>query len=57
LLRSKDAASPFVEFTQGKFHPVIAEADALNNDKVRRIIACSGKVYYELLAARRGQED
>ncbi|MFZ2301671.1 MAG: 2-oxoglutarate dehydrogenase E1 component, partial [Gallionella sp.] len=42
LLRSKDAASPLAEFTGGKFQPVIAEADALDNKKVRRIIACSG---------------
>jgi 2-oxoglutarate dehydrogenase E1 component len=55
LLRSKDAASPLAEFTQGKFQPVIAEADALDASKVRRIIACSGKVYYELLAARRAK--
>ncbi|MDO8705664.1 MAG: 2-oxoglutarate dehydrogenase E1 component [Sulfuricaulis sp.] len=55
LLRSKDAASPLAEFTGGKFQPVIAEADALDNKKVRRIIACSGKVYYELLAARRAK--
>jgi 2-oxoglutarate dehydrogenase E1 component len=55
LLRSKDAASPLGEFTQGKFQPVIAEVDALDNGKVRRIIACSGKVYYELLAARRAK--
>ncbi|HYR05512.1 MAG TPA: 2-oxoglutarate dehydrogenase E1 component, partial [Gallionella sp.] len=53
LLRSKDAASPITELTQGTFWPVIPEVDALDNNKVRRIIACSGKVYYELLAARR----
>ncbi|MBI3903329.1 MAG: 2-oxoglutarate dehydrogenase E1 component [Nitrosomonadales bacterium] len=56
LLRSKDAASKLDEFTQGKFYPVIAEADEMDNAKVRRIIACSGKVYYELLAARRAKE-
>jgi 2-oxoglutarate dehydrogenase E1 component len=55
LLRSKDAASPLTEFTQGKFQPVIPEVDTLDADKVRRIIACSGKVYYELLAARRAR--
>ncbi|MDD5385452.1 MAG: 2-oxoglutarate dehydrogenase E1 component [Gallionella sp.] len=55
LLRSKDAASPLAEFTGGKFQPVIAEADALDNKKVRRIIACSGKVYYDLLATRRAK--
>jgi 2-oxoglutarate dehydrogenase E1 component len=55
LLRSKDAASPLSELTQGKFWPVIAEADTLDSKKVRRIIACSGKVYYDLLAARRAK--
>ena len=55
LLRSKDAASPIAELTQGKFQPVIAEKEALAATKVRRIIACSGKVYYELLAARRAK--
>ena len=53
LLRSKDAASPLAELTKGRFQPVIAEIDTLKATKVRRIIACSGKVYYELLAARR----
>ena len=56
LLRSKDAASPLAEFTQGKFQPVIPETDALDKDKVRRIIACCGKVYYELLALRRKRD-
>jgi len=55
LLRSKEAASPLAELAQGKFRPVIGEVDALDNGKVRRIIACSGKVYYELLAARRAK--
>ena len=55
LLRSKDAASPLEELTQGGFQPVISEVDTLDNVKVRRIIACSGKVYYELLAARRAK--
>ena len=53
MLRSKDAASPIIELTQGSFQPVIGETDPLDNGRVRRIIACSGKIYYELLAARR----
>ncbi|HZW24944.1 MAG TPA: 2-oxoglutarate dehydrogenase E1 component [Gallionella sp.] len=53
LLRSKDASSPLDELAQGGFKPVIAEVDALDAGKVRRIIACSGKVYYDLLKARR----
>jgi len=55
LLRSKDAASPLVEFSQGNFQPVISEVDTLMPNEVRRIIACSGKIYYELLAARRAK--
>ncbi len=56
LLRSKDAASPLSDFTQGGFSAVIPEVDALDHNKVRRIIACSGKIYYELLNARRSKE-
>jgi len=47
LLRSKDAASPLALLAEGSFQPVIAEVDALEAGKVRRIIACSGKVYYD----------
>jgi len=53
MLRNKDAASPLSEFTQGSFRAVIPEGDALDAGKVRRLIACSGKIYYELLNARR----
>jgi 2-oxoglutarate dehydrogenase E1 component len=55
LLRSKDAASPLEDFTAGNFQPVIAETEALDKSKVRRIIACSGKIYYDLVAARRAR--
>ncbi len=53
LLRSKDAASPMSDFTKGYFQAIIPEVDALEASKVRRIIACSGKVYFDLLKARR----
>ena len=53
LLRSKDAASLLDDLAQGGFQPVIGEVDALDADNVRRIVACSGKVYYDLLKARR----
>jgi 2-oxoglutarate dehydrogenase E1 component len=55
LLRSKNAASPLSLLAEGNFQPVLPEVDALNASKVRRIIACSGKVYYELLTARRAK--
>ncbi|CAH1197827.1 2-oxoglutarate dehydrogenase, E1 component [Candidatus Nitrotoga sp. BS] len=53
MLRSKDASSPLNELAQGIFQPVIGEVDTLEAAKVRRIIVCSGKIYYELKAARR----
>ena len=56
LLRSKDAASPLAQLAEGKFQPVIGEIDALEKAKVRRLIVCSGKIYYELLATRRTRE-
>ena len=53
LLRAKDATSPLAEFTKGEFKTVIGELSAERRaDKVKRVIACSGKVYYDLLEAR-----
>jgi 2-oxoglutarate dehydrogenase E1 component len=53
LLRSKDAASPLKWLAEGEFQSVLSEADTLDAKKVRRIIVCSGKIYYELVASRR----
>ncbi len=52
LLRNKDAASPVSEFTKGSFQTVIPENKELKADKVKRIVACSGKVYYDLVKKR-----
>jgi len=52
LLRAKDAASPLSEFTKGNFQTVIPENKDLKADKVKRIVACSGKVYYDLARKR-----
>jgi 2-oxoglutarate dehydrogenase E1 component len=55
LLRNKDATSPVSEFTKGHFQTVIAEQNVevvKKADKVKRIICCSGKVYYDLLKKR-----
>ncbi len=53
LLRNKDATSPLSEFTKGEFRTVIGERDAaIDAAKVKRIVACSGKVYYDLVKAR-----
>ncbi len=53
LLRKPEAVSSLKELSKGGFQTVIGEVDALETDAVTRIVACSGKVYYDLLAARR----
>jgi 2-oxoglutarate dehydrogenase E1 component len=59
LLRHKDAASPLFEFTKGCFQTIIPDSKALKGDKVKRVIACSGKVYYDLSKKReeKGADD
>jgi len=59
LLRAKDAASPLSEFTKGSFQTVIPESKALDAKKVKRVVACSGKVYYDLVKKReeKGADD
>jgi 2-oxoglutarate dehydrogenase E1 component len=53
LLRKKEATSPLKDLAKGSFHTVLPEIDALEAKDVTRIIACSGKVYYDVLSARR----
>jgi 2-oxoglutarate dehydrogenase E1 component len=48
----KEAHSPLSDFTEGTFKPIIGEIDELDNKQVKRVVMCSGKVYYDLLAAR-----
>ncbi len=59
LLRAKDAASPLSEFTKGGFQTVIPENKVLDAKKVKRVVACSGKVYYDLVKKReeKGADD
>ncbi|MFN4352339.1 MAG: 2-oxoglutarate dehydrogenase E1 component [Hylemonella sp.] len=53
LLRNKDATSPLSEFTKGGFQTIIPEQKAIKDEKnVKRVIACSGKVYYDLVKKR-----
>ena len=62
LLRNKDATSPLSEFIKGAFQTIIPENKeeiVKKADKVKRVIACSGKVYYDLVKKRqeKGIED
>ena len=53
MLRLKAAASPVEDFTEGGFRPVIPETVVdIDPAGVRRVLLCSGKVYYDLLAER-----
>lgn len=56
LLRHKETVSSLEEMAEGSFQVVIDETDDLEVDKIRRVILCSGKVYYDLRAARRERE-
>jgi len=55
LLRRKEAAVSIKALADGSFQPVIGEVDGLEPKAVRRLVVCCGKVYYDLLAARREQ--
>ncbi len=53
LLRHKQAVSTLEELYDGEFHTVLEEVDELDPAAVHRVVLCSGKVYYDLLATRR----
>ncbi|VAW60766.1 2-oxoglutarate dehydrogenase E1 component [hydrothermal vent metagenome] len=53
LLRHKLAVNTLDDICSGRFKSVIDEVDDLNADNIKRIIMCSGKVYYDLLIQRR----
>src|SRR5438094_5950692 len=52
LLRAEFASSRAEEFTNGRFEEILGGPDAGPVDKTKRIIFCSGKVYYDLLNYR-----
>jgi len=56
LLRHKLSTSPLKALTEGRFELVIDEVDGLKASRVKRLIFCTGKVYYDLLEQRRAEE-
>ncbi|WBB92567.1 multifunctional oxoglutarate decarboxylase/oxoglutarate dehydrogenase thiamine pyrophosphate-binding subunit/dihydrolipoyllysine-residue succinyltransferase subunit [Verrucosispora sp. WMMC514] len=52
LLRHKLCVSSVEDFTTGGFSPVLADPAAGNPERVKRVLLCSGKVYYDLFQAR-----
>jgi multifunctional 2-oxoglutarate metabolism enzyme len=59
MLRMKAATSDVEDFTEGKFTSVLDDPTRPDPAEVRRIVLCSGKLYYELAAekARQGYTD
>ena len=53
LLRKRESFSPLTEFTTGRFHRVLDDdLDEATAGAVRRVLLCSGRLYYDLLAER-----
>lgn len=56
LLRHRLATSTLEDLAEGTFQPVLPEIDPIDSKTVDRLVFCSGKVYYDLLEARREKE-
>lgn len=56
LLRHPLVTSTLTDLTEGQFQPIIGEIDTLKAKKIRRVVFCQGKIYYELLTKRREQK-
>lgn len=57
MLRLKAASSKVQDFTTGSFQLVIDDERGLNKQSVKRVLFCSGKVYWDLLAEAQKRGD
>jgi 2-oxoglutarate dehydrogenase E1 component len=53
LLRHKLSVSPLRDLSTGRFQTIVPEIDDVEPELTRRVVFCSGKVYFDLLEARR----
>ena len=56
LLRHPLAASELAELSESEFKMVIPEMDNLDDNKIKRVIFCSGKVFVDLIERRRQEK-
>ena len=56
LLRHPECVSSINEFTEGHFRELIADHDMKDAREVKKLLLCSGKIYYELNNARKEAE-
>ena len=60
LLRHKEAISELTDLAKGGFQTIIPEVDKtveVDAKKVKRLLVCSGRVYYDIIAHRREEKD
>ena len=55
LLRHRESVSSIEELANGSFQVVIDETDGFEVEQVRKLVICSGKVYYDLRQERRAR--
>ena len=53
LLRHPEAQCTLEDLSQDRFHRVLGEAEDISAEKVKRILLCSGKIYYDLIKKRK----
>jgi 2-oxoglutarate dehydrogenase E1 component len=53
LLRHPSTASSLTDLSKGRFELILPDSDNIKKSKVKRVILCSGKVYYDLYAKRK----
>jgi len=56
LLRHAKAVSTVAELTSGGFREVLPDSGSIDPEQVTRVVFCSGKIYYDLLAAREARQ-
>ncbi|MGB1109826.1 MAG: 2-oxoglutarate dehydrogenase E1 component [Gammaproteobacteria bacterium] len=56
LLRHPESKSQLADFTDHQLQEFIPEQEAMDDARVRRVVLCSGKVYFDLLAGRRKRQ-
>ncbi len=57
LLRHPLVASSWKDFSEGQFQELIDDTDPTLKEKAKRLVICSGKIYYELLEARKSSKN
>ena len=56
LLRNRLSVSSLADLSEGRFQAVIGEVDPIKDQDARRIVLCTGKVYFDLLERRRADQ-